>query len=261
MVPIFSIITANLNSGAKLARTIDSVASQKGEFEYLIMDGLSVDASCNVAVEWESRDPARFRVFREQDSGIYEAMNKGVRRAAGRYLYFIGAGDILMPGVLREIERYLPSHDRGFVYGDVLWNGRRYDGQWDWRRLRWQNICQQSIFYGRRIFDLVGSFDTRYRTSADHALNLRCFGKLSIPRTYLDRVVAVFEEGGASAQGDPSFDRDRVKLIRGGLGYGAYCYTQLEVHGGKLLSLLPKAAQAASHSLRKKAAAILWPRV
>ena len=124
----FTIITANYNSGDKLLQTFDSVAGQDLDVEYIVVDGASTDGSREIAQSLKPNGKMFIRVISEPDKGIYEAMNKGVRLAAGRYLYFLGAGDTLLPGVLEEVQRRLPSHDHGFLYGDVIYKGECYDG-------------------------------------------------------------------------------------------------------------------------------------
>ncbi len=78
-------------------------------------------------------------------------MNKGLRLAKGRYILFLGAGDTLMPQILKQIALELPAHDFGFIYGDVHRASGRYAGSFDWKKLFYFNICQQGIFYGARF--------------------------------------------------------------------------------------------------------------
>lgn len=212
--PTFSVITANYNSGDKLNATAASVREQSTDAEHLILDGASTDGSLALARQLEANSPRTVRVISEPDRGVYDAMNKGVRAAAGRYLYFLGAGDVLRPGVLTAVAAALPSHDRGFIYGDVIMNGHAYDGPFDWRRLGTKNICHQAIFYGNQIFQELGNYDLKYRLLADYDFNLRCFGDRSIRTKYLPIVVADYEPGGISNGGDPVFMADFVGLLR-----------------------------------------------
>jgi len=85
-MPYLSIITVNLNNAEGLRKTIESVVTQtSNDFEYLVIDGHSTDGSLAVIQEFESR--ITWWVS-EPDSGIYAAMNKGIRKAKGKYCQF-----------------------------------------------------------------------------------------------------------------------------------------------------------------------------
>ena len=86
MKPI-SIITINYNNASGLEKTIRSVVEQTyNEYEYIIIDGASLDKSKEVIQEYQ-----RYIDFwcSEKDSGIYNAMNKGIQKASGEYLLFL----------------------------------------------------------------------------------------------------------------------------------------------------------------------------
>lgn len=195
---------------------------QDVDIEYVVVDGASTDGSLEIARSLKPTENIAVKIVSEPDGGVYEAMNKGVKLAKGRYLYFLGAGDTLHPGSLQEVQRRLPFHDCGFLYGDVIYKGERYDGIFDRAKLSHQNICHQSIFYGREVFGLCGEYNLRYRRLADWEMNMRCFSDRNISKSYMDFVVANFEEGGMSHLGDTEFDRDQLDLIRRYLGLQCY---------------------------------------
>ena len=203
-MPLFTIITANFRSGAKLRDTLASVRGQASDHEHLIVDGGSTDGSLDIARAAAAVD-ARVRVTSEADAGIYDAMNKGVALARGRYILFLGAGDVLLPDVLPRVAAVLPDHDRGFVYGDVSVNpgGATYNGRFSWRQLYYLNVCHQSIFYGRDLFARLGGYDLRFRAYADWDFNLRCFGTRWVRKRYVPITVSVFEVGGVSGARRP----------------------------------------------------------
>jgi len=220
MQPLFSLITPAYNCKSKLEGTLKSILEQDfGDFEYLIIDGNSQDGS----QEWfkEIKDP-RVRAYSEPDKGIYDAMNKGVRLARGRFLYFLGAGDALLPGVLRQVSQYLPKGDIAMIYGDVSWEGRIYDGEFSKLKLCYSNICHQAIFYGKDVFKIAGDYNLKYRLLADWAFNMRCFGKRQIIKKYIPVTVSFYEANGASSKGDPVFTEDRKSLIWNDLGKIVY---------------------------------------
>lgn len=219
--PLISIITASLNSGTKLAATVASVAGQSVDYEHLIFDGGSRDGSLSLVETLAAADP-RIRVFSQSDHGVYDAMNKAISQAAGRYVYFLGAGDRLRPGSLTAIAGYFPEDPCALVYGNVFAFGRVYDGAFTPWKLTASNICHQSAFFGRRVFELCGTFNLKYPVFADWEFNLRCFAEPKVRKLYAPVIVADFEPGGLSYGGDPVFDRDRLRLIRQHLGLGRW---------------------------------------
>ena len=90
-----SIVTINRNNASGLEKTMQSVASQTfKDFEYIIIDGASTDASVDV-IKAREADFAHIKWMSEPDSGIYNAMNKGIRMATGDYVQFLNSGDCL----------------------------------------------------------------------------------------------------------------------------------------------------------------------
>ncbi len=89
-----------------------------------------------------------------------------------------------------------------------------YDGEFNHTKLRKRNICQQAIFYERRVFDVMGGFETRFNVLADHAFNLKCFWNNRIQKKYIGYVIANYEGGGISErERDVSFSRDYAELM------------------------------------------------
>ena len=89
--PLFTIITATFNAADTIARTIESVDSQLcRDYEHLIIDGTSSDNT--LAIAEATVNPLR-KIYSEPDKGLYDAMNKGISKAVGKYLIFLNAGD------------------------------------------------------------------------------------------------------------------------------------------------------------------------
>ena len=102
-----SIITINLNNAEGLRKTMLSVINQTcKEFEYVVVDGASTDGSMDVMRDCFSCADNRLSVkwISEPDSGIYNAMNKGIRMSTGKYLLFLNSGDWLVDAnVVKEL--------------------------------------------------------------------------------------------------------------------------------------------------------------
>lgn len=112
-----SIITINYNNRIGLEETIISVISQINQsFEYIIIDGNSNDGSKDVISKY--KDKITYAIS-EPDSGIYNAMNKGVSKANGEYCLFLNSGDKLANNnVVNEILNFNPSKD--IIVGDTI---------------------------------------------------------------------------------------------------------------------------------------------
>lgn len=218
MEPLFSIVTPTLNCVSKLQATVRSVLAQENTFwEYWIVDGGSTDDTIPYLRQLDSR----VRWISEPDGGVYDAMNKGAAQSSGRFRYFLGAGDILKPNILHEIEKIIRRVDNIaplFLYGDVqlVASGMAtYGGLFSKEMFAQRNICHQAIFYDRRIFDLLGDYDLKYRMLADRAYNLRCFSDARINKMHVDLIIAEYEGGGISSTvRDEAFHADLPQMIR-----------------------------------------------
>jgi glycosyltransferase involved in cell wall biosynthesis len=218
--PLISVITPTFNSGAKIAGTLDSVFSQKKElYEFLVIDGGSTDGT----LAHLRAQGSALRCLSEPDEGVYDAMNKGIRLTSGEFLYFLGAGDRLLPGVLeavaaeiRKLQRHGKTLRPTLLYGNVDWStfSRPYDGRFNRFKLLRRNICHQAIFYQRSVFERVGFYNTNYRLLADWEFNIRCFNDQNVYKRYIPLRIADFEAGGRSNMPDLAFQADLPRIIR-----------------------------------------------
>lgn len=130
-----SIVTINYNNAEGLKRTLDSVKSQTcQEFEHIIIDGASTDDSVRI-IESYVRDVSCMIYdvlwVSEKDKGIYHAMNKGIRKATGKYIQILNSGDILASAdvieqmfaaldYLNDKRSSLNEDAVGILYGNML---------------------------------------------------------------------------------------------------------------------------------------------
>lgn len=182
--PLFSIITVTYNAAATVGVTMRSVAAQTyTDYEHLIVDGASKDDTLRLAEELGTE---RTNVKSEPDHGLYDAMNKGITRARGRYLIFLNAGDAFHAADTLQIiaDAILANNGDGFpgvVYGqtDLVDAEGRYLGP---RHLQAPEtlslksfakgmlVCHQAFVALREIVPL---YDTRWHYSADYEWCLR----------------------------------------------------------------------------------------
>lgn len=213
-----TVITVVRNGRATLERTIRSVLAQSWpDLDYLIVDGDSTDGTQGVCRQYEDR----LRWISEPDRGLYDAMNKGVRLVTDpeRYVMFLNADDTfagedaierLLAGAGGEDLVYgrLELHDEALDYRAV--RGRELDAG----DLLTRMIPHQTLFCRRRIFDVVGDFDLRYRIAADYDWLVRAYQRAEISRRFVPVVVAVMAGGGLSERLYPRLVRERWNIIR-----------------------------------------------
>jgi glycosyltransferase involved in cell wall biosynthesis len=210
---LISIIMATSNCGPKVEATVRSILLQDPElFEFIVIDNASTDVTLDILQKYSHR----IRLISEKDQGVYFAFNKGLEFARGRYIYFIGAGDVLRPGILSAIEHLLTDTPT-LLYGNCYFSKQRYVNGREFTSELFiaNNICQQGIFYHRKIFDVLGGFNTRYPVFADWLLNLQCFLCPEILNRYIDLTIADYEQGGVSSKvdNDPMFKKDFPRFV------------------------------------------------
>lgn len=105
-----SIITINYNNADGLKKTIESIVAQnQADFEYIVIDGNSTDNSQAIIKEYN--DQISYRIS-EPDTGVYNAMNKGIRQASGEYLLFVNSGDTIQKDIdLKSIINQITGED------------------------------------------------------------------------------------------------------------------------------------------------------
>jgi len=220
--PFFSIVVPTYRSEGVIATLLDSLVAQtEKDFELIISDGASPDATLTSVEAYRSRLP-RLQVASRPDDGIYDAINKGIQISCGRWILVLGADDQLADSqVLAMLRPTLDACSEPLVYGDVrvigsnamVPDGARYGGRFTLARMLGQNICQQAVLYRRDLFERLGLFDTRYRLWADWHFALRAFN--IVQTRWVDMVVALYAATGASSKStDPVFQRDFARIIR-----------------------------------------------
>ena len=199
--PLFSLITITLNPGEGLRRTIDSVKAQGfRDFEHLVKDGNSTDGSLEA---WALPDGAyQPRIVRQNDRGIYDAMNQGLRLARGRFVLFLNAGDMLFASDTLESVAALLEAQPGLalVYGDyldsplkmVIKSPRKLSRFFLFRN----TLCHQACIFSRETLTTLGGFDTSFCVLADYDILVRAVLVAKKPHVYLEKTLACAQGGG-----------------------------------------------------------------
>lgn len=229
--PKISIVIPTYNASSTLQDCLNSILSQtyKG-FEVVIIDGLSSDNTKEVIKCYSDNHPC-IEAFFEKDSGIYYAMNKGIKLSKGEWLYFIGSDDRLInEHVLANVSKYL-NHDADIVYGNTFWvpDNVVESGESNHLKHLYRCINHQRIFYRAQLFEQFGGFNTKYPIASDYELNIRFFCNSEIVKKYINLPVALYNSNGiSSANLDEAFWDDFRHVIRN--KFSSYL-TQKEIFG------------------------------
>lgn len=230
--PLVSVIIPVRNRAEQLETALLSVLSQKeGIAELIVIDGASTDGTVDIIRKYSDR---LAYWISEADHGIYDAMNKGLKQAGGKYLFFLGSDDILTVR-LDELESVLCDPSTVY-YGDYRTEaGPARNGHYNsWRLAVW-TINHQSVFYPVKAFE-EGGYSTKYKILADYEFNLRCFGNQRLRFQYIPYEIAFFSGEGLSSQvADLAFLADRLSLIRQYLPFHAFLYARARSFIGRLL--------------------------
>ncbi|RYU87361.1 glycosyltransferase [Mucilaginibacter terrigena] len=216
--PLISIIIPVFNSADVLKDCLLSVIDQQEKnLELIVIDGGSTDGTPAILKEFEKYISC---LVSEPDNGIYDAMNKGTKKATGKWLYFMGADDRLLPG-FSQMATLLKDEDT-LYYGDVESDGDMLEGAFSAYRLAKYCLNHQTLFYPAKVFRTY-SYSSRYKVYADYALNIQCWGDSSIKKQYYSIKVVWYNLTGFSATtSDDLFKREKPQLIKQSMGWLMY---------------------------------------
>ncbi len=197
----FSIITPSFRNSKWLKLCIGSVADQQGvEFEHIVQDSCSDDGT----QDWLPHD-RRVKAFIEKDNGMYDAINRGYRRATGDLLAHLNCDEQYLPGALKQVQNFFESHPEVEVAlaGAIVVDGRgEYmchrqsmvpHPQHAWYRFP---VLTCSIFLRRRVIHERGIFfDTRWRDVSD-GFWVFALMKNRVPMAVCDHFTSAFTDDG-----------------------------------------------------------------
>ncbi|MCM1483854.1 MAG: glycosyltransferase [Muribaculaceae bacterium] len=238
-----SIITATYNSAATLRDTMESVLSQTyQDWEHIIVDGASTDGTMDIVRSYAPRyGEGRLRYISEPDSGIYDAMNKGLNMATGDVVGILNSDDFYTTAnVLSRIARELEASKADAVYGDVHYvrpdapeECVRYYSSRNFRRwmMRLGFMPAHPSFYCRHdTCSRIGEYDTQFAVAADFEYLLRAIYVMGIDTRYVPMDCVTMRMGGASSSGLESHRRIFADHL--------IAYRKHGLHGGIVLDPL-----------------------
>lgn len=193
-----SVITVNLNNAEGLARTIRSVVSQTfSDIQFIVIDGASSDGSVQIIKE-NAKDIHFY--LSEKDSGVYNAMNKGIVQAKGEYLIFMNSGDSFIDNsIVQRVFDENASADIIYGYIDSPKGIGTAPEKLDLSFLARNSIHHQATFIKKMLFDKIGLYEERNRFESDWEFFIRAIAIEKCSTYNFKNVVTFFEMDGLSS--------------------------------------------------------------
>ncbi len=220
MEHFFSIITITFNASAVIEPTLKSIKSQTfDDYEYIVVDGASTD---DTVAKVENSGIKGMKVISEPDNGLYDAMNKGLKMATGRYLIFLNAGDSFADkNVLALYARTSNNGSADIIYGQTCLvdmsgkvTGMRHLTAP--RRLSVDSfkhgmlVCHQAFVAKRTI---APPYDTTFRFSADYDWCIKCLKKSTSNAYAGDNPTICYLTDGLTDKNHKASLKERFKIM------------------------------------------------
>lgn len=210
-----SIIIVTYNAAGHLQKCLDSIYKQKyAAINIIVIDGESSDGTRKIL-----QDNAKHIHFwvSENDSGIYDAMNKALKHVKGNWIYFLGSDDELLPD-FSKLALELTDHN-AIYYANVMYNGEKKSGELSAYFMAKVGIYHQAIIYPRAVFEKY-QYAEKYKIAADYALNMQCYSDKNFYFIYKEYIIAQYNHTGISARFiDKLFEKDKAALILQNFGF------------------------------------------
>lgn len=214
----FSIITPSFRASRWLKLCINSVADQQGvEFEHIVQDSCSDDGT----QDWLPQD-RRVTAFIEKDTGMYDAVNRGWRRASGDILSYLNCDEQYLPGALTAVHQFFHEHPQVDVClaGSIVTHA---DGSYNchrhaliphpWYAVYKFNALTCSIFIRRKVIsERAIFFDTRWRDLGDYHWVME-LQRRGVPIAVFDHFTSVFADTGENMNLKPNARRELAETI------------------------------------------------
>jgi glycosyltransferase involved in cell wall biosynthesis len=203
-----SIVTCTYNSEAYIFDCLNSISSQDyPEVEHLIIDGESSDSTLDICNGFEHKKD--LKISTGKDNGIYDAMNKGLKKASGDIIGILNSDDFYPDdNIISAVIKTFEKEDCDAVFGNLqfvdskninriirVWNSSPYREN---AFLNGWHPPHPTFFVKKEIYDKFGLFDPSLEVSADFELMLRFIEKNKIKTAFIDKVLVHMRYGGES---------------------------------------------------------------
>lgn len=202
-----SVITTTYNSASTIEDTLKSVIGQDyPNVEYIIIDGLSKDNTLEIVNKYKDKIA---KIISEKDSGIYDALNKGINAATGDIIALLHSDDFYMDNtVLSKVAAEFEKTKAESVYGNLYYvnkdNTDKIVRKWVSGKYKHGMFLNgwmpphPAFFVKRACYEKYGMFNLQFRSAADYELMLRFLHKHKITTSYIKQYLVKMRTGGQS---------------------------------------------------------------
>lgn len=248
--PLVSIVTITFNllkngRDKSIKECIKSVQNQTYKnIEHIIIDGASDDGTLELLEPYLKND--NIKIYSEKDSGVYDAMNKGLKHANGKYIVYMNSDDCYCDNdAVRDAVELLEIHQADYLFGDA--QALTVEGQktvWvaDINKLPYaMNYCHQTAIVRTDVMNRLGGFNLKYKVSSDSDIMIRLYeGKYKY--CVLRRPMVLYRLGGLSSVQSKVSNTDHAEAFYNHIG-NKIGLTRMEcqyIWAMQFLSLYPK---------------------
>lgn len=261
--PLISIVTVCYNSEKTIEGTIKSVLGQTYKnYEYLIIDGCSTDDTLKIVREYEPLFKGKMRIISEPDTGIYNAMNKGIKLSQGKIIGLINSDDYYASNTLELVAKKYEEENYPFlvINGDVMRVSESGDEIFRYHFTqehidKKQCFGHPSMFAAKAVYDKIGLYDESYKLAADGDWQYRAHEDDEVRYVLCPEVFNHMREGGASD--NPKYrwkwfkERSRMKIEHNRSSKAKIYYQEFKsVVRTDIKSIIPKGMQSKMYKLK-----------
>jgi glycosyltransferase len=241
----FTLITTCYNRSHTIRDAIQSVLNQDyPHIEYILIDGASTDNSLSIIRQYHSRIA---KIISEPDSGMYEALNKGIRQATGDIIGLLHSDDFLYaPDTISRIAERFRQTDCDLVYG----NGLFVDAQQTHKTIRnwisgdysktriakgWLPL-HPTVYIKKSCLDRVGEYNEHFQIASDSDFLIRCLYKETFQVSYLNEYLVKMRMGGLSTSVSKQIKKWQEDLHL----YRVHGFNPYRALAGKIITKIPQ---------------------
>lgn len=222
--PLISVITITYNAESVIGVTLDSVASQTfRDYEHILIDGASKDKTLDIARKYPD-----LKIISEPDKGLYDAMNKGLRAAKGKYVIFLNAGDTFHSNYILELYSQRAKKGDDIIFADTVIVdkerhiiGKRHltapDHLTSKSFSKGMLICHQAFMVKK---ELAPTYDLKYRFSADYDWTVKCIFNSDMEKCTNLHIIAIdYLKDGMTDKNKMTSLKERFRIMNKHYGY------------------------------------------
>jgi glycosyltransferase involved in cell wall biosynthesis len=219
-----SIITVVYNNEKTIKDAMNSVLGQTyKDIEYIIVDGKSNDKTVSIIKEYENKLGC---FISEEDFGIYDAMNKGIKAARGDVIGILNSDDLYQDTNVIEtvMNQFYQNPSIDVVYGDLVYvkSDNVNKVVRNWKSNSYYNSFFEngnvpphpSLFVKKSVYEKAGLFNLDFKLAADYEFMLRIFKKHNFNSKYINRVIVKMRLGGATNQNFSNIKKQNIEILK-----------------------------------------------